>query len=158
MFSAQRVPNIYFLCAGSGVGETALTAFDHALLTSGVGNTNLVRMSSILPPHCEVVEPFMIPQGSLLPIAYATITSNHVGVTISSAVAIAIPHDRSIAGVIMEHSAEKPLVEVEAAVRDMTREAMAIRHIVDYTIESRGVEAMVSNYTSTFSGVVLWWS
>jgi arginine decarboxylase len=39
---------------GSGVGSTALSAFDAALRATGVHNFNLVRLSSVIPP-CAVV-------------------------------------------------------------------------------------------------------
>ena len=36
--------------AGNAEGSTPLNAFDNALLAAGIGNINLVRISSILPP------------------------------------------------------------------------------------------------------------
>ena len=62
MFHSE-VPNIFFLCAGKSVGKTSLTSFDNALLMAGVGNTNLMRVSSILPPNCKAIEPFALKQG-----------------------------------------------------------------------------------------------
>ena len=41
----------YTLVSGIGTGSTVLNAFDAALLSAGVGNFNLLRVSSILPPH-----------------------------------------------------------------------------------------------------------
>lgn len=43
----------YTLVGGSGEGATRLNAFDAALLDAGVGNTNLIKLSSILPPGLE---------------------------------------------------------------------------------------------------------
>lgn len=42
------------LSAGTGVGPTELSAFDHALVNAGVANFNLVYLSSVLPPGSEV--------------------------------------------------------------------------------------------------------
>ena len=36
---------------GSGQGHTKLSAFDHALLTAGVANFNLITLSSVIPPR-----------------------------------------------------------------------------------------------------------
>lgn len=40
--------------SGSGVGRTALAAFDRALLDAGVGNFNLLPLSSVIPPGSAV--------------------------------------------------------------------------------------------------------
>lgn len=154
----KNVPNIYFACSGKSSGETELTSFDGALLDAGVGNTNLLRMSSIVPPACEEVEPFLIPQGALLPIAYVLLTSDKIGEVISSAVAMAIPDDKTLAGVIMENSDKMTFEENELKVRNMVKEAMEMRGIDKYTVKSSGVEAKVEKpFTTTFAGVVLWW-
>jgi len=41
---------------GVGRGQTPLSAFDAALRASGVENFNLVRLSSVIPPHAKVRE------------------------------------------------------------------------------------------------------
>lgn len=38
-----------------GAGATTLSAFDDALLRNGVGNFNLIRLSSVIPPGTDVV-------------------------------------------------------------------------------------------------------
>lgn len=43
------------ITAGTGVGPTELSAFDHALVNAGVANFNLIYLSSVLPPESEVV-------------------------------------------------------------------------------------------------------
>ena len=40
---------------GVGSGPTGLAAFDAALLSAGVGNFNLIRLSSVIPPATAVV-------------------------------------------------------------------------------------------------------
>jgi arginine decarboxylase len=42
------------LVTGVGSGATALAAFDAALRAAGVANFNLIRLSSVIPPHTEV--------------------------------------------------------------------------------------------------------
>ncbi|HWV76817.1 MAG TPA: pyruvoyl-dependent arginine decarboxylase [Isoptericola sp.] len=42
--------------AGTGTGRTTLAAFDAALVAAGVGDFNLVRLSSVVPPGSEVLE------------------------------------------------------------------------------------------------------
>ncbi len=98
------IPNAYFIVSGAGSGSSELNAFDFALLDSGLGNLNLVRMSSILPPSAAKIEPYKISYGSLVPVAYAYQVSNRIGETISAAIAIAFPTDKTLPGLIMEYS------------------------------------------------------
>ncbi len=158
MFNLNTIPDIHFFCAGASEGETELTSFDGALLAAGIGNTNLIKMSSILPPLSKEVKPVAIPPGSFLPLAYAAITSTEPGETISSAVAIAIPDDRTINGVIMEHHNHAPLEYVEKKVREMAEEAMRMRGITNYTVHSKGIEAKVKHAATAFAAVCLWHS
>jgi len=44
------LPSQFFMVAGKGDSEYALNAFDLALLDAGIGNLNLIKVSSILPP------------------------------------------------------------------------------------------------------------
>ncbi len=87
------MPTRYFLASGVSEGYTPLNAFDGALLQAGIGNTNIVKMSSIVPPHCKLVAPIDLPPGALVPTAYAAITSDVPGEIISAGVAIALPED-----------------------------------------------------------------
>src|SRR6266545_2206073 len=89
--------------AGSAEGGTALNAFDNALLAAGIGNVNLVRVSSIVPPDVDIVDLPQIKPGSIVPTAYAAITSETPGETITAGVGYALPEDRTKAGVIMEY-------------------------------------------------------
>ena len=72
-------PKKYTLVAASAEGPTELNAFDHALLAAGIGNLNLLKVSSILPPGAELVERLAIPSGSLTPTAYGAIQSETPG-------------------------------------------------------------------------------
>jgi arginine decarboxylase len=117
---------------GVGVSKKGLPSFDRALLEAGVGNYNLVRLSSILPAEHVWVHPKdiakHIPEGSLLPTAYSTISSDVVGETIVSTIGVGIPADKSHVGVIMEYST-KNVTEQEAleTLMEMIREAFEVR-------------------------------
>ena len=56
-------PKKFTIVTGHAEGATPLNAYDHALLASGLGNLNLLRLSSILPPGAEYVEKLEIPPG-----------------------------------------------------------------------------------------------
>lgn len=149
-------PTHYFLVSGHAEGWAPLNAFDQALLESGVGDTNLVRMSSILPPACARVEPIKLPYGALVPVAYADMVSSTPGEVIASAVAIGIPMDPELPGLIMEHHGVGTLQEIEARVREMAGQGMNYRNRELREVVSIGVEHVVEEHGAAFAGVVLW--
>src|SRR5512138_3787561 len=69
--------------AGCAEGGTALNAFDNALLAAGIGNVNLVKVSSIVPPDVDIVDLPAIKAGALVPTAYAAISSETPGETVA---------------------------------------------------------------------------
>jgi len=153
-----KTPTKFFLVSGSSEGFSLLNAFDGALLASGVGDTNLVRMSSILPPGCTEVKPppVPLPQGALVPVAYASLYSDAPGEVISSAVAIGIPKDPNLAGLIMEYSARAEEKVVLEQVRKMAEKGMEVRKRPIREIMSISATFKVDMIGAVFAGVVLW--
>jgi arginine decarboxylase len=113
--------------AGHAEGGTALNAFDNALLAAGIGNINLLKISSILPPDVPVVELPKIRPGALVPTAYAAITSETPGETVTAAVGYALPDDPAKNGVIMEFHGVATRDEAERQIRAMLDEAFRVR-------------------------------
>ncbi len=153
-----QTPTKFFLVQGSSEGFSLLNAFDGALLASGVGDTNLVRMSSILPPHCEEVKPAPVPlpQGALVPVAYASLYCDVPGEIISAAVAIGIPKDVNRAGLIMEYSARAEEKAVVEQVKKMVEKGMETRNREIKEIMSISATHKVVDIGAVFAGVVLW--
>lgn len=150
-------PNIFSLVKGVGEARTLLNAFDQALLAAGIGDTNLLRMSSIVPPGTRQRTSLTLPKGGLIPVAYAHIDSDQPGDIISAAVAVALPDDAEQAGVIMEYEAKRPLMEVEARVRQMAEDAFLHRNRKLGSLFSTGVEHTVRECGAAFAGAVLWY-
>ncbi len=142
--------------AGDSEGYTPLNAFDNALLEAGIGNTNLIKVSSIIPPGCSWVEPVEVPYGAFVPIAYASIVSDIPGEVISAAVAAGIPDDPSLPGVIMEYSARGRKDIAERIARKMVEKAFETRGQKLRDIKSISVEHVVEKIGASFAGVVLW--
>jgi len=153
-----KTPTKFFLVSGSSEGFSLLNAFDGALLASGVGDTNLVRMSSILPPGCQEIKPppVPLPQGALVPTAYASIYSDVPGETISAAVAIGIPKDSSRAGLIMEYSARAEEKAVLEQVKRMAEKGMEVRNRPIKEIMAISATHKVVTVGAVFAAVVLW--
>ena len=151
-----KTPTHYFLVSGASEGFTLLNAFDGALLRAGIGDTNIVKMSSIVPPRCQLISPVPLPPGSLVPTAYASITSDVPGQIISSAVAVALPEEPDYPGLIMEYSVKGSKAEIEETVRQMAIEGMKIRGRVIKELNSIAVEHRVRKVGATLAAVVLW--
>lgn len=154
-----NTPNVFCLVKGASEGRTRLNAFDNSLLNAGVGDTNLMRMSSILPPAAQQrdIEDIDLPPGGLIPLAYATIDSTTPGRYISSAIAVGIPEDESQPGVIMEFEDHSKLENVEDIVRQMVIDAFETRNRALKEIKSIGIEHKVENCAATFAAAVLWY-
>jgi arginine decarboxylase len=113
--------------SGHAEGGSSLNAFDNALLAAGIGNVNLIKVSSIMPPEVAIVELPKIRPGALVPTAYAAITSETPGETLAAAVGYALPDDPAKNGVIMEFHGVGTQAEAERAIDLMLAEAFRVR-------------------------------
>lgn len=153
-----KTPTTHTFVAGTSEGYTPLNAFDGALLAAGVGNTNLVKMSSIVPPNTTELprERLMLPPGALVPIAYAAMESDIPGSMICAAVAAAWPKDTSKPGLIMEYHAHGHREDAESVVRRMAEEGMKKRGWEVREIRSLAIDHKVEKIGAAFAAVVLW--
>ncbi len=150
------LPRHFFLTSGAGDATTGLNAFDAALLDAKVGNTNLIKLSSILPPAAEEIEPYLLPQGSMVPLAYGELVAYEPGAVISASVAVGIPDDPTSAGLIMECSRFGDAAICEEACREMVREGMeVIRGLKIREIKSISATHTVKRVGAVFAAVVL---
>jgi arginine decarboxylase len=145
------------LVAGKSEGKTSLNAFDGALLNAGIGNVNLIKISSIIPPGSKIVPLPKIPFGSLVPTAYSYIISNTPGETISAAISIAIPKDKNLCGLIMEYKGKCSKKEAEKKVREMAKIGFEMREWELDKIESIAIEHTVKKLGCVFAAAVLWY-
>ena len=95
---------------------------------------------------------------ALLPSAYASILSADVGTVISAAVAVGVPVDPTMNGVIMEHSATAPREETERIVRAYVSQAMQVRDLAVKEIISVSSEATIASdeIYCAFATVSMW--
>jgi arginine decarboxylase len=149
-------PDKYFLVSGFAEGPTLLNAFDNALIQAGIGNTNLMRISSILPPGAEEIPPIVLPYGSLVPIAYSYESSDKAGTLISAAVACGVPEDPSLPGVIMEHHQLGEEQMCREMVKKQVEAAFAVRKFKLAELKIISASGIVQVTGAAFAGVVLW--
>ncbi len=150
-------PNIFSLVKGTAEENTTLNAFDLSLLRAGVGDTNLVRMSSIIPPHCQLVDSIELPKGALIPVAYAQITSTNPGEVISAAIGVGLPESPDEPGLIMEFEDTRELSYVEAVVKQMVVDGYKYRNRKYREVLTIGVEHTVEKAGAVFAAAVLWY-
>jgi len=101
------IANRFFITRGIGVHKERLTAFELALRDADIEQQNLVTVSSILPPGCE-----MIPRekgvetlrpGEITFCVMARSETNEPGRRINASVGLARPTDPKTYGYISEH-------------------------------------------------------
>lgn len=148
-------PQYYTIVSGRGESEHKLVAFDKALLDAGVGDYNLLKVSSIIPSGCKFQETVNITKGSVLYTAYAEmiVQDGQIG---STAVAIAFPKNAKENGVIFEYSSYND--NAEEVVRSMCKEAMSSREraIKDIKCSSIVIKGSPNKYVCGVSAVVMW--
>lgn len=147
-------PERFMIVAATAEADHALTAFDAALLKAGIGNVNLVRLSSILPPGCKEENNINFPPGAFVPTAYGAICSETKGELISAAVGIGFSEDSF--GVIMEHSGNCGAEAAKIKVGEMIRESFANRGLELKDIKIKSVELRVEKAGAAVAAVALW--
>lgn len=94
------------MTTGVGVHREKLTSFEMALRDAGIAAYNIVRVSSIFPPRCEIVERDegikMLKPGQILFAVLAEMATDEPGRRITSSIGLALPKDRDQYGYISE--------------------------------------------------------
>lgn len=101
------VPRKVFFTKGVGKHEDELVSFELALRDAGIEKFNLVPVSSIFPPGCEIVQRDeglreLLP-GQVVFCVMARMTSGEAGRRIFASVGAAIPGDPSLNGYLTEY-------------------------------------------------------
>ena len=143
------------MTSGSAEGTTPLNAFDNALLAAGIGNINLVRVSSILPPDVAVVDLPRLRPGAIVPTAYAAMTGEVPGEVVAAAVGWARPTDPTKNGVIMEFHDKATRDEAERAIIHMLNEAFTVRGWMIRDMKVCAVEHRVERTGCALAAVTL---
>lgn len=103
----RLIPRKLFLTRGMGVHKEKLTSFELALRDAGIAQFNLVRVSSIFPPHCQIVEKEeghkLLQAGEIVFAVLAEMATNEAGRRIASSIGVARPTDHNQFGYLSEH-------------------------------------------------------
>lgn len=103
----RLIPRKLFLTRGVGVHREKLTSFEMALREAGIAHFNLVRVSSIFPPGCRIVEAEeglpLLQAGEIVFAVIAEMSSNEPGRRIAASIGVARPADAAKYGYLSEH-------------------------------------------------------
>ena len=95
---------------GVGSGPTPLSAFDAALYTTGIGNYNLIHLSSVIPPNHEpVIEQVtdnddISAYGKRLYLVYASASTAERGTSVFSGLGWVMTESEPKRGLFVEHT------------------------------------------------------
>jgi arginine decarboxylase len=103
----RLIPRKLFLTRGAGTHREKLTSFEMALREAGIAHFNLVRVSSIFPPNCQIVSQqeglALLQPGEIVFAVIAEMSSNEPGRRMSSSIGVARPTDPNKYGYLSEH-------------------------------------------------------
>ena len=101
------VPTKGFLTRGVGRHKEKLTSFEMALRDAGIEKYNLVRVSSIFPPHGKLVTRQegvqLLHPGQVVFAVLAEMATNEPSRMVAASIGLAIPADPNHYGYISEH-------------------------------------------------------
>ena len=124
------VPKAVFLTKGVGIHSERLNSFEEALREARISSLNLVTVSSIVPPHCRLLDIEeglkLLSPGQLTFSVMSKCDSDEEGRLMAAAVAILLPEDPDDYGYISEfHAHGMESGEVEDWVCDQAAELYA---------------------------------
>lgn len=96
-----------FFTRGKGVSREKLASFEMALRDAGIAQYNLVKVSSIFPPFCEILSRKdgrrLLKPGQVVFVVMSENQTNEPFRQLSASVGLAAPTDRSQYGYLSEH-------------------------------------------------------
>jgi len=122
----EIIPKKVFLTKGVGVEKEKLTSFERALRDAGIAQFNLVEISSIFPPGCQLISKkeglSYLKPGQIVYTVLSKNSTNEPHRLITAAVGIAIPKDKNQYGYLSEH---KGFGETEEKAKDYAEDLAA---------------------------------
>ena len=126
------VPDKIFLVRGRGSHREKLVSFEKALRDAGIVPFNLVRVSSIFPPHARFVSKAaglrLLRSGQILFVVLSENATDEPGRHITASIGAAVPDDPARYGYLAEHSDEgKSAAETSAHTEYLAAEMLATK-------------------------------
>lgn len=107
MYQGGVVPRFVFFTKGVGRHREKLASFEHALRKARIAQFNLVKVSSIFPPHAKLISPSRglerLEAGEVVYCVMAEAATDEANRLTAASVGVAIPRDRDRYGYLSEH-------------------------------------------------------
>jgi arginine decarboxylase len=147
------VPKKYALVSGTGEADTSLAAFDAALIDAGIGDRNLVELSSILPPNAEEDDLPELPPGSIVP----AVVAKAVGRGLVSS-CICVGRLESGLGIVSERAATDSAETVRRLAKRDVEEMARLRgeKLVEVRTITASTEPEDAEWAAAVAAVVFW--
>jgi len=101
------VPRRLFLTKGKGHHKEKLASFEQALREAGIAPFNLVKISSIFPPGCQLISKQdgikLLRPGQIVFLVMSENATNEPQRILSASIGLAIPNDPTHYGYLSEH-------------------------------------------------------
>lgn len=116
------------IVSGKDEGPTKLNAFDNALSDAGIGDVNLIKVSSMLAGNAKIEKLPKLKPGSMVNCVLSEVTSDNPGDEITAVIALAIGDEL---GCVVETSG------INKNNDELLEEA---KNMVEYMMKKRNVE------------------
>lgn len=162
----MKKPKKAAISSGSAIGRSKINAYDKALIDAGIGDLNLVEISSILPPGCKIVELPIIEPGTIVECVISSASFRKIEVgdenCVSSAIVIAM--SKNGLNAICESSGikseERTLNDAKNKANEMLKyRGLDLKNIISESssVKSSSIETNEQDiYISVVSAVIVW--
>lgn len=113
------------ITSGKAEGPTKLNAFDNALLDAGIGDVNLIKVSSITPAGAEMVGLPKFPAGKMVNVVLSYVSSDREGDELCAVIAVATSNEMGC--VVEKNAINQDPDQVKREAENMARYMMRVR-------------------------------
>ena len=140
------------IVSGKDEGPTKLNAFDNALSNAGIGDVNLIKVSSMLAANTGICELPKLKSGSMVNCVLSEVTSDKPGDIITAVVAVAI--GKKLGCVVETSGINRNTDELISEAEDMVKYMMEKRDVEIKEIIVEYSTTRVKNIASVVSSVI----
>ncbi len=140
------------IVSGKDEGPTKLNAFDNALTDAGIGDVNLIKVSSMLGKNTQIEDLPKLKAGSMVNCVLSEITSDKPGDEITAVIAVAIGEE--LGCVVETTGINKKETDLIDEAKFMATYMMDKRDVIIKDLIVKSSTTTVKNIASVVSSVV----
>ena len=140
------------IVSGKDEGPTKLNAFDNALSDAGIGDVNLIKVSSMLGEKTEIENLPKLKAGAMVNCVLSQITSDNPGDKITAVIAVAIGD--SLGCVVETKGVNKPKNKLLNEAKEMVTYMMDKRDVEIKELHIESSTTVVKDIASVVASVV----